>query len=274
AWAGPVWHGSAQALWPQDGLMRRILEKLTALRGKQRVVLFGVVALAAVCCGVLLASIIQITSTLQEREAAAQEYDGLRQQYAPDAQNSTATASAPQSEAEPEKEPWEINPDYVGWLQIAGAGVDYPVVRGADNTRYLTTTFEGNHNAAGAIFMDSGSIGGFASRHTILYGHNVKNGSMFGSLKKYLDAAYLAQNPTVIVTLPDGTTQTWQIFAARTTDAWDAAYRLDFADAAAFAAFAAALGAPEGTSQILTLSTCTNSEDDNERILVHAALVG
>ncbi|MDL2219411.1 class B sortase [Ruminococcaceae bacterium OttesenSCG-928-O06] len=240
-------------------------------------VLFAVVVAAAICCGVLLASIIQITSTLQEREAAAQEYDGLRSQYSPGVQ-SGATLSTPipqsESEVEPPKEPWEINPDYVGWLQIAGAGVDYPVVQGADNTRYLTTTFEGNHNAAGAIFMDSGNTGGFASRHTILYGHNVKSGSMFGSLKNYLDAAHLAQYPTVTVTLPDGTTQTWQIFAARTTDAWDAAYRLNFADDADFAAFAAALGAPEGTSQILTLSTCTNGEDDTERILVHAALVG
>lgn len=97
---------------------------------------------------------------------------------------------------------------------------------------------------------------------------------MFGSLKKYLDAGYLAQNPTITITLPDGTPQTYAIFAARVTDAWDAAYRLDFADDADFAAFAQGLGAPEGTAQILTLSTCTNSENDEERILVHAALLG
>lgn len=249
--------------------MRRLFERLATLRGSNRVVLVIVTVGAAICCGVILASILQISSILREREAALREYDGLRQQFAPDVQNSEA-AGVDINEGF-EKKPWEINPDYVGWMQIPGTGVDYPVAQGADNTRYLTTSFEGRQNAAGTIFMDCGVEQGWDSPHIIIYGHNVKNGSMFGSLQWYLEPDYLAKNSTVIVTLQEGITQRWRIFLVQITDAWDAAYQLEFANESEFSNFAMELGAPEDATQLLTLSTCTNGEDDNERMLVHAA---
>jgi len=48
----------------------------------------------------------------------------------------------------------EINPDYVGWLKIDGTNIDFPIVRGNDNEKYLTTTFKGEENILGAVFMD------------------------------------------------------------------------------------------------------------------------
>lgn len=130
--------------------MGRILDKLARLDRKGRAKLIALTIAAAICLGVALASVIQILSTQAERSAAEQEYSGMRQQYSPDAQS--VANSAPDStpvESEPPKEPWEINADYAGWIQAGGAGVDLPVVQGADNTRYLTTTFEGSYNSAG-----------------------------------------------------------------------------------------------------------------------------
>lgn len=183
-----------------------------------------------------------------------------------------ASASATPTSPAPAKPLWEINPDYVGWLTVPGTVIDYPVARGADNALYLNTTFAGRANPAGSIFMDCRSMAGFASKHAILYGHNLKSGKMFGSLKKYLDPSFLAQNPVVAVTMPDGSRHDYIIFSARATTAWDEAYRLSFADEADFSSFAAALGAPEGTTRLLTLSTCTDGGDDYERLLIHAAL--
>ena len=249
--------------------MRRIWNYLAGLDRKNQIQLLALLLAAIVCSGVLLVSVFQMVSIQTERNAAEQEYENLQQQYAPGAQSTQPDASGP-----PPRELWEINPDYAGWIQVPGASISYPVVQGSDNEKYLTTTFEGNPNAAGSIFMDYRCAGGFAAQHTILYGHNAKSGAMFGRLKNFLDAGLLTQNPNIIITLRDGTTLTYRIFAVRVGDAWDAGYQVDFADAAGFDAFAAALGAPAGAARLLTLSTCTDSADENERLLVHAALAG
>jgi sortase B len=255
-------------------------------------------AAAVICCGVLLTSVFQIVNVLAQRQSAELEYSHLRNRIAlvpseggempPGVVESGIDTGEPETdtdgtaanigEAEPdETKPkatlWEINSDYVGWLAMPGTAIDYPVVQGTDNTKYLTTTFEGNVNPAGAIFMDCGNTDGFASQHVILYGHNMKDGGMFGSLKKYLDANFLARNPDITVMLADGSLHTYRIFSVRVTAAWDAAYRLDFADDADFAAFAEELGAPQGAIRLLSLSTCTDTGGKDKRLLVHSALI-
>ena len=83
----------------------------------------------------------------------------------------------------------EINPDYVGWLKIDGTIVDYPVARASDNTKYLNTTFRGNENMLGSIFMDY-RCNGEDLPHIIIYGHDAddvnKNKLMFGGLKDFM----------------------------------------------------------------------------------------
>lgn len=94
---------------------------------------------------------------------------------------------------------------------------------------------------------------------------------MFGSLSGLLDAGVY---PNIQITAADGQSRVYSIFAVRETDITDPAYRLAFTGEDDFANFAAMLGAPlpEGTTRILTLSTCANSPDRNDRLLVHAAL--
>ena len=96
----------------------------------------------------------------------------------------------------------KINPDIVAWIRIEGLGIDYPIVQGTDNEHYLHYTFRGEANVAGSIFLDYRNKADFSDSKIILYGHNMKNGSMFGSLKKYQDESVLLENQIVTIYLP------------------------------------------------------------------------
>jgi len=161
------------------------------------------------------------------------------------------------------------NPDFIGWITIRNQ-MDYPVVRGSDNVRYLNTTFSGQRNSAGAIFMDYRNYGGFDDTITILYGHRTRRGTMFGPVARYLDNSFLQANSTIKITTKSGTELTYKVFAAKLTNAWDSAYTDSFSNSAA--AIAAFPGAPAGAGKFLLLSTCTPSDNDDERILVFATL--
>ncbi len=242
----------------------------------------GVRILAAVSIPVFAAVLVfalwQIFSIQFAYSEAAGEYEDLRKQVfaAPPTQSAAASATAGDA---PKEAPVAItlgsvialNPECTGWIDIPNSSLSYPFVRAADNDKYLNRTFLGKQNSAGAIFMDYRNPADLTAPHLILYGHNMKNGSMFGLLPSYLDAAYLQAHPTLVL-YNQSKVYTYKIFSARVSDAYDASYRVDFSGAEDFSAFAATYGAPTGTSQMLTLSTCTNVQDE-ERILVHAALV-
>lgn len=80
-----------------------------------------------------------------------------------------------------------VNNDVIGWIYIEALdGISYPVVQGTDNDTYLHTTYEGNYNFAGTIFVDYENSSDFSDCNTVVYGHNMKNDSMFGSLDKFV----------------------------------------------------------------------------------------
>ena len=80
----------------------------------------------------------------------------------------------------------EVNQDVVAWIYVGAVGISYPVVQGEDNEYYLHQTFENKKNSAGCIFMDWEVDKSLTSWNTFFYGHNMKNGSMFGSLKRFI----------------------------------------------------------------------------------------
>jgi len=162
-----------------------------------------------------------------------------------------------------------LNRDFKGWMTV-GSHIDYPVVRGSDNNKYLNTTFMGQRNTAGAIFMDYRHINGFDEQVCIIYGHNTRDGSMFAPLTRYLEPAFLQNNPNISVTTRDGKKLTYRIFAAKLTDAWDIAYTIGINDTGRASEFP---NAPQNASRYLLLSTCTRGGSNDERVLVFAALV-
>lgn len=93
----------------------------------------------------------------------------------------------------------EENPDIVGWLEIEGTVINYPVLQSTedDGQFYLTHSFSRKKDKNGSLFMDDRND--FVNRDTnlIIYGHNMKSGAMFGTLKKYLEKGYLEEHKTV-----------------------------------------------------------------------------
>ena len=78
-----------------------------------------------------------------------------------------------------------VNPDVIAWIDIPGLSISYPVVQGIDNAYYLHHLFTGEYNSSGSIFADWHNQPDFADPNTIGYGHNMNNGSMFGTLSHY-----------------------------------------------------------------------------------------
>jgi len=222
-------------------------------------------------------SAFQLLQGAREDAAAVGEYGDLRDLGAEIWSPSDTAESLPEAEdavavPNPMLGLLEINSDFVGWIRVPGTSVDYPIVRGADNAVYLYTTFGGEQNPAGAIFMDYRARDGFGTPVTILYGHNMRNGTMFASLHQYKDPDFLARYPEITIMTVDGTLHTYRIFDVRYTDAWDAVYRLDFKDIDQAEAFFAPWGMADA-SHVLVLSTCVDGAGRDARLLVSAQLV-
>ena len=88
-----------------------------------------------------------------------------------------------------------INPDIIGWLRIGALDLSYPVAQAADNDFYLHRTFEKRDNFAGCLFLNCDNSKFFTDQNSIIYGHNMKNGSMFGTLSKFRNQETFDANP-------------------------------------------------------------------------------
>jgi sortase B len=92
------------------------------------------------------------------------------------------------------------NSDTAGYLAIEGTVIQYPVVRGKDNSYYETHTFSKKKNASGAIFMDSKNSMDMSDFNTVLYGHNMKDGSMFHELTQYSKVSFTRDHRYILLT--------------------------------------------------------------------------
>ena len=98
----------------------------------------------------------------------------------------------------------EVNPDVVGWIALPGTEISYPVVQGTDNDYYLAHTWDRENSSCGAIFLDCGASADFSGFHTLVYGHRMRNGTMFTALKDYRSAELLREHPSVYLVLDSG----------------------------------------------------------------------
>ena len=97
----------------------------------------------------------------------------------------------------------KINPDVIGWIRIPDTVVDYPIVWTGDNETYLSRDFEGQPSRAGAIYLDFESEPDFSGRHNIIYGHHMRNGSMFAEIAKYKNEEYFQEHPNIYIYTPE-----------------------------------------------------------------------
>jgi sortase B len=91
----------------------------------------------------------------------------------------------------------------LGWLTVDGTGIDYPFAQADDNTFYLHKNLNGNDMKAGTIFMDCRNEKDFSDFNTVLYGHNMKNGSMFGTLRMFGEREFFETNGAGSIVLAD-----------------------------------------------------------------------
>lgn len=167
----------------------------------------------------------------------------------------------------------EINKDYIGWLAM-NDNINYPVVQGADNTYYLTHTFYGTQNKAGTIFMAAENEEGWDAKNIIIYGHNIKNNTMFATLMRYEEQAFFEQHRYFSIYTDEGVS-VYGIFAAFRTGETSEAYQYGFADDEDFMNYISLMQSwsvintglsVDPDDQIITLSTCTNV--NNGRFIV------
>ena len=89
----------------------------------------------------------------------------------------------------------ELNPDCIGWIRFENIDISYPIMQGEDNEYYLKHTFEGQAVTAASIFMDANNHADFSDQNTFIYGHNMKDKTMFGKLNNYKDEEFYKENP-------------------------------------------------------------------------------
>lgn len=172
------------------------------------------------------------------------------------------------------------NKDVRAWLYSAGTPIDYPVVQGPDNQYYLYRMFNGEYNGKGSLFIDYRCEKPFRDFNTIIYGHRMKDGSMFHELIEYRDAGYYREHRTMELTTPKKDYQV-EIFAVVTIPADSPLYQCSFSGSADRQAYLdQVLSASEidtGVSvspgdKIVMLSTCTYEYDD-ARLVVYGRLI-
>lgn len=125
----------------------------------------------------------------------------------------------------------EMNGDVIGWIELEGTKINYPIVQGSDNSRYLNVLFDGQAGNCGTLFADYRHAEPFGETNTIVYGHNMKDGTMFGSLRKFKEEKYLKEHEAFKLSIPEEDYEL-RVVAVLVIDPEDELYRTTFADEA------------------------------------------
>ena len=173
-----------------------------------------------------------------------------------------------------------INEDVVGWIEIPDTQIDYPVVQTDNNQFYLTHNIKNERSSHGSIFMDYRNYNDDRDYNTVLYGHNMKDDSMFGDLSAYKDRAFYDGHAYIEYGSLAGTSK-WEIFSVYICGLGDSDIRITFHDGDEYVVYLDAIidrsiyeTNIEVTKddRILTLVTCSYEYDD-ARLVIHAKKV-
>lgn len=193
-----------------------------------------------------------IYSELKERQKEKEDFAAVSQIAEP-------TVTAAQTESEPTERPTaELNiqalitenADCIGWLSIDGTNISYPIMHTpSDPQKYLRRNFYGKYSQSGVPFLDGRCD--LQSTNLIIYGHNMKNGTMFSDLKRYVDRDFLNAHRTVKFETTDGV-QIFTVTEVRKTNIADPWYNR--------------ITSEDGRQ--LILSTCYGSDKDGRLLII------
>lgn len=232
---------------------------------------------------IFIFSAYKLWTIFSEYKAGEDVYDGITETVV-----STPTVTEDNRAEEEEKIPLDvdfealraINPDVIGWIYSEDTVINYPVVQGSDNEYYLHHLINGDYNGSGTIFVDVNNSPDITDANTIIYGHHMKNGSMFKSIVGYRNQEYYDSHPVMYFLTPEHNYKV-EIFAGYTTPADSDTYTFGFADTEAFMSYIADCVSQSDFStdveitendRIITLSTCTYEYND-ARYVVQGKLV-
>ena len=171
------------------------------------------------------------------------------------------------------------NPDIVGWIFFENEQISYPLLYSGDDVTYLYHAADKSRNGAGSIFVEGANHPDFEDCHTIIYGHNMKDLSMFGRLRYYRQTGGYYKKHAFFQILTKDRKYRYQIFAYGQVDADSWVYRVPYASDDVFGEFIQELYAnsmmdtgvyADQTDKIITLSTCAQT---GKRFVIHAVCV-
>lgn len=220
--------------------------------------------LTIICIVTICISGFKIYTTLRDYKKADNVYSELR-----DTKNNSDNTT------EATKDLSSINSDYQFWINVEGTNIDYPVVQGSDNDFYLNHDFNKNYLPAGSIFLDYRND--FETDYnTVIYGHHMRNSTMFGQMEKFKKEDFFEKNKTITLTSENAIYE-YEIFAIGVYDADFGYNTVNFNDEDDFNNFLDKIlsksmysrNIVNSSDKIITLSTCSY-EYDNARTAIFA----
>lgn len=273
--------------------MAKIKEELQQKRKRRQ--MYGIIAIISMCVALgAIGYLIFYKMTLKQQEDAYANLRSTEQiEVVEVPENEEETATEVETEAETEEiiicepvydftELRETNEDIYAWIIIPGTNVDYPVLQSDEDNYYLDKNLDHSTGYPGCIYTNKCNAKSFDDMHTVLYGHNMKNDSMFGSLHDYEEQENFDTNRLIYVYTEDKRL-TYEIYGAvKFTDVYiPAVYgtnsmagngqflqdlQANAKDYASVSHIAELEVSPE--DKLITLSTCISGEDTKRYIIV------
>lgn len=234
---------------------------------------------------VFITSLVKLFLIFNEYRKNSNTYDELRNyspasgdivQYVEDGENKTFKYTFRPEDYE---KLLEINSEFKGWINIPGTKIDYPLAQADNNEYYLTHNFKKEENEGGAIFITKENSNPFVDRNTIIHGHYMKDGSMFGDLHQYKNEDTFINSNTIYISLRDEVLE-YEIFSTYVEEASSDPYYISFSSDDDYVQYLNNLRDKSTfkkdvtftkDDKIITLSTCSY-ETKNSRLLIHAKL--
>ncbi|MCL2565026.1 MAG: class B sortase [Defluviitaleaceae bacterium] len=175
----------------------------------------------------------------------------------------------------------EIFPNIVGWIKSEDTFINYPIVQGADNYFYLSYLPDGTYHPMGSIFLDYRNLADFSDSAILIYGHDMRSGDMFGSLKYYADQLYYEKHYSMFIFTPMRDYKLI-LFAGYILDSDLEVPPMSFHGSKDFEEYIADIRSrsifTSGTEvsfedRLVFLATCTRSGKINERLIIVGKLV-
>lgn len=249
------------------------------------------IILLIICSLVFVFSAVQIAATYLQYREADKTYEKIQERYVdtlpkqpePPETEETDPESTDAELIPPETLPIQVdfdallrdNGDVVGWIYSEGTPINYPVVQAADNNYYLRRDLNGKYLVSGTVFLDYRCGLPGENRNYVLFGHNMKNATMFGTFVKYKESSYYEEHPVLYYLTPDGEYRI-ELYAGLVVSTDEMIYKIDasetemkefLAEARERSTFSSEVDIDENDI-IVTLSTCSYEFDGARYVLI------